>query len=727
MDEITLDELNKQRIQKYLKRDGNLHQYEYNENDIQLLENEGILTERLAKRVFVSLMNDSQTTRDVVTPNGELKDELETRFQKFDKIPKPEQYERYGYYDNSYNNMELQEMYSHMKTCFEVREIGQKYYKCKDLRTIAGTVMNSINSMDRYQISLGADAKEELSIIQRELGDLLKQETTDIEGFKNRIDKYNEYATQVWNNYLTDVNHEDSIVFRNLVHNTGLEIKGDFASKYMSTSLMTDNMMGVYGTIRTGLIIKPKHIISASYKDTYTNNYKNEEELFKSGQAIMLPQEIEEICMKETERLNGEILNNENVNIYPEIVVDDYEIQGIYYVTNGEGELNANYDRVKRMAEEKGVLLVERDISELRKQKGLEPMTENSKKFFCKNILSRCCEKDKDLYARVLKMEKIFVDRHYEEFYEKYMKLKECSYTKEDILKVFADIAREDRQFMDVSESIYKRYSNEQGYKLRWIRDGEDLQHRLEQVVSDGIFYGSSQDEEKVKKFMKIKEEVPNFDKFKEVYLNLRREGIEDRLYVGIDFDNLSYDELTQRAEKILEEQEQAKSVKEEAKSVGAEPNVIEVPEATEIKVPDVVEMLETDTEKALDVVEMPEVSSNIYKGAGDEIKENYEINEFGEIIREGNTSESDKSVEHSTYEDMYHKEQVTDLGKKNNEEYIRKTDLWLDRFKGWYTSIDKSPKEIKAKLVKMRSDIISAIGNRVRLNNKDIDLDKRR
>lgn len=354
MDEITLDDLNKQRIQKYIKRDGNLHQYEYNEEDIDLLEKKGILTKRLAETVFVSLMVQAQGTRDIITPNGEFKDELEDVFQKFDRIPKPTQYEKYGYYENSYNNMELQEMYSHIQTCFEVREIDQKYYKCRDLRSIAGTVINSINSMEKYQISLNPESKEELNKIQKELSDLLKQNQTDIDGFKTRIDKYNEYAMQVWNNYLTDADYEDGILFRNLVHNTGLEIKGDFSTKYMSTSLMTDNIMGVYGTVRTGLIIKPKHIVSASYKDTYTNNnIEDEEELFKMGQAIRLPQEIEELCMQETIRLNGELLNNEHVNVYPEIVVDDYEIEGIYYVTNGEGELNANYNRVKRMAEEK--------------------------------------------------------------------------------------------------------------------------------------------------------------------------------------------------------------------------------------------------------------------------------------------------------------------------------------------------------------------------------------
>lgn len=322
-------------------------------------------------------------------------------------------------------------------------------------------------------------------------------------------------------------------------------------------------------------------------------------------------------------------------------------------------------------------------------------MTETTKRFFCKNILSRCCEQDKDLYSRFLAVGTMFVDRHYEEFYEKYMKLKEGDYNKEDILKAFSDIARGDRQFGDVSKKIDEMYMDSQsdtlevneGYKLIDIKDSETLHHKLEQVVSDGIFYGSRQSQESINKFNEIKECVPEFDKFKDVYLKLRQEGIEDRLYDGIDFENLSYTKLIERAERIVEEQE--KLLHEE--------KVEEIAQSVE----------ETEIPKTS---ERESISKN-----------KFEINEFGEIVRR-DTLEAGKPEANVTRE---YKESVIELKKaeyKIAETKNEAEDLWMNRFKDWYTAIDRVPKDVKTKLVKMIQDIVSAIGSKVRRKNMEID-----
>ena len=331
MEPITLDEENKKRIQRYIKQQVGFYGYE---QDISLLEKDSILTEELARKVFSMVMSRAQMIREILTPkeNDEFLEQMDEVYSKYDKIPKPEQLEKYGFYDGAYRTMELEDVYENMQTAFEVLELDTQYYACKDLRDIANTVINSINGIDKYKIELQPEVRTELQEIQEELRDLLAQDKTDIKAIQNRVDKYNTYAMDIWNDYLTSVDDTKSSEYRWVVHNlTKGELQGDFRDKYMSTSIITNNAMGLYGRANYGLIIKPKHIVSASYKDSYTlNTREDEENLFNIRRPpLMLPQEIEEICMQQTIEANGELLNYEKTPIYPEIVVDDYEIEGM--------------------------------------------------------------------------------------------------------------------------------------------------------------------------------------------------------------------------------------------------------------------------------------------------------------------------------------------------------------------------------------------------------------
>ena len=46
--------------------------------------------------------------------------------------------------------------------------------------------------------------------------------------------------------------------------------------------------------------------------------------------------------------------------------------------------------------------------------------------------------------------------------------------------------------------------------------------------------------------------------------------------------------------------------------------------------------------------------------------------------------------------------------------------DLWINRFDGWYSEIDKDSQKVKAKFVRMKSDIVRAISEK--LNEKTND-----
>lgn len=122
MEKITVDERNKKRIQKFIKQETGFYGYE---QDIELLEQSGQLTEELARKVFSEIMNDAHRIRTILEPeeNDEFQDLIDEVYSKYDAIPKPKRLEEYGFYDGAYMNMDFDEVYSNMQTAFEVKEL----------------------------------------------------------------------------------------------------------------------------------------------------------------------------------------------------------------------------------------------------------------------------------------------------------------------------------------------------------------------------------------------------------------------------------------------------------------------------------------------------------------------------------------------------------------------------------------------------------------------------
>lgn len=710
MSVITIDENNRKRIQKFIKQELGFYGYE---QDIELLEQNGQLTEELARKVFTEIMNDAHRTRTMLEPeeDSEFREEIEEAFARYDKIPKPEHLEEYGFYDGVYNHMELDDIYSNMQIAFELRELDNKYYGCRDLRNIAETVINSIDGIEKYQIELQPEAKEELQRIQEELRTLLSAEKTDIQGIQERIELYNGHATNIWNNYLTDIDDAPNSQYRWVIHNlTKGELEGDFRNKYMSTSLMTNNAMGRYGNSDYGLIIKPKHIVCASYRDTYTLNTRDDEEnLFNIRPPLMLPQEVEDICIQQTIEENGEMLNYETTPIYSELVVDEFEIEGVYYISYGEHELAKDYERAKKVADERGLPLIERDISKYRAEHGLEPMTDKAKMNLFRNILWKCCAGDRELEQAYSQFANGFIKSNFNDFYEKFMQLKENpEFSKEDILRAFADVTRGDIDFGKISQNIDEMYLSEeqkeniqamQEYGLTDIQDVQTLQQRLEKCISDGIFYGvDQQNPEKMKRFEAIKKAIPQYEELKTVYLQLKQAGLEDELYKGIDLKSISYSELLERATSILEEKAKAEEI---------QPDIID--EGAEVTADD---------------GSIIQPSEEITIGVQEVVDGGARINEFGEIIRENNTGESVMQDVPVFEEITQSKTTSKQLEQPQQIQETQTTNMWKNRFQNWYTAIDRVSQNSKSKFIKLKADILKAISDKLksRDNNKNID-----
>ena len=726
MNVITIDKQNKKRIQKHIKQETVF--YEGYEEDIELLEQNGQLTEELARKVFSEIMNDAHRIRTILEPgeNDEFQDLIDEVYSKYDAIPKPERLEQFGFYKGSYMNMDFAEVYSNMQTAFEVKELDAKYYQCRDLRNIAETVINSIDGIEKYQIELQPEAKEELQKIQEELRILLSAEKTDMQGIQERVETYNGHATNIWNDYLTDIDDVENSQYRWVIHNlTKGELEGDFRNKYMSTSLMTNNTMGRYGNSDYGLIIKPKHIVCASYRDTYTLNTRDDEEnLFNIRPPLMLPQEIEDICIQQTIEENGEMLNYETTPIYSELVVDEFEIEGVYYISHGEHELAKDYERAKKVADERGLPLIERDISKYRAEHGLEPMTDKAKMNLCRNILWKCCAGNRELEQAYSQFANGFIKSNFKVFYEKFMQLKENpEYIKEDILRAFANIARGDIDFDQVSQNIEQMYMNDEErqmlhiqdeYGLANIKDEVNLKKRLEKIVSDGINYGTNKEDVKaMRRFADIKKIMPQFEMFKEIYLQLRVMGLEEQLYVGLDFENISYDKILEKATRIVKEIEKAKQSYTDDREKQQEP------------------IDETSFEKPEEIIGQPsEEKIEIDNGT-------CRINQFGEIIRENNSTsdtivfeETEKSPISKKFK--FKEESLEDIienkfdGESQQMQELKSPtiDLWKNRFHSWYGSIDRVSQNAKAKFVKMKSDIVKAISSKIKekMNKRQVN-----
>lgn len=690
MEKITIDEENKKRIQKYLKS----AIISYDEKDIELLEKDSQLTERLAYKISRELMEDSQRIRDILEPEGEFKEQISQAFKQFDAIQKNDLY-----------NMGIEEIFSNMQTCFELKETESTHYKAIDLRRIAETVIHSIDGVDRYKIELQPDAKDELQKIQEELGSLLKADKTDIQGIQDRVNTYNNYAIQIWNDYITNVGNETDDKFRYVVHNlTSGVIDGDFRTKYMSTSLITNNTMGVYGQSRCGLIIKPKHIISASYKDTYTNNYReNEDELFNIQPAIQLPQEIEEICVQQTIETNGEMLNYEKESIYSEIVVDEYEIEGIYYISNGEHELSPNYERARKMAEDRGLPLKEKDISKERMKNGLEPMTENSKKNFCQNILSKYCIGDEILEKNNSQYGSTFVKNNYQNLYERYMKLKERGeFTKEDLLKEFRQVILDD----DV-----QRWERMEFYHSGFFT-GELTEEDSRYIINARFDFSKCN----------------SYEDFAQLYSKFC--DVVDGRFVDEKLEQYLSERFNNRDAIMF-----AKSNPQELRKIFE------------------------SGERSLDGI-----LAQVYSRGSKEEKRTQEevageatfmIDKYGEIVRPNNNAQTEeywqswketqtasqpanaKKYEQQQPEKVRPREESIrdEVGDKKDiesnmqmqERQPPTVDLWTNRFSNWYSAIDRVSQNVKAKFVEMKSNIIKAISEKLteRTNHRKVNTQK--
>ena len=449
---------------------------------LQDLDIKNELNQFVARKILEELYIKGETLKDVITPDREFEERFDEAISEFDNIPKPDDY---GSFEKS--NLSEGQLLKSIEKCLALTELSDEFYTVQNTRKVAKEVVNSIDFLNKNNIGVGNGSKEKLNTLTLKLQTLLAQETTDVNSLKTGIDVYNDSAMQIWNDFLSDPSKEDG-VGNYLVYTFN---KGKFSidpkEKSIHTSLITKDAMGIKGKSGFGYILKPKHIIAADLnnanilkKFVRLDNVYNSNVINNISQKYIIkpPQQIEAEMVKMSESVNGEILNSDNVNIHSDVVVDDYEIDGIFLMTNGEKELNPYYKKAIELAKEKNVPFKEIDISEQRKERGLAPLSTEMKKQLCQKILYTYSKNERyeipdDYYP---KFASYFIEENYEDFAERFLAIKsQDNYTSEMIENEFRKMILDDAIDSKYGISILnkERISFFHGFFLKKLTEDE--------------------------------------------------------------------------------------------------------------------------------------------------------------------------------------------------------------------------------------------------------------
>lgn len=100
-------------------------------------------------------------------------------------------------------------------------------------------------------------------------------------------------------------------------------------------------------------------------------------------------------------------------------------------------------------------------------------------------------------------------------------------------------------------------------YQLNKVKSLDELKDNIAHLVQDGFIYNARQDQNRGRI---LNEMFPNLQQFEESIIKLRQYGIEDRLYEGIDLQNIDFSELSDRAIDLTEKEENKRQEEQERK-----------------------------------------------------------------------------------------------------------------------------------------------------------------
>ena len=287
-----------------------------------------------------------------------------------------------------------------------------------------------------------------------------------------------------WEKYPMNIDNMTEENFCFMGHSTNTtEYKGKFNSRYVSCSLLNQN---VYDTYRSGFgfIMKPTNIVGASSSDMYVNNNSYDEEnllSYSSIPQIHHPQRLIDECKKQKEENNK---NNFPKKVYNEVVTDGFEPIGIFCFTNGAKNLDWSYKRAIELQKKFPNLKIKfLDMMKIKKGKELE----NMQLYLIDSLREKILPNNYKIKIEDLPRYKLFLQK-----FEGLKKLD--NYTEEDIENLFKYNTDLLSIFNNDSDTLFKNnYTDEEIkyilgnniiYNIDFILKGDITIHSLKSLKS---------------------------------------------------------------------------------------------------------------------------------------------------------------------------------------------------------------------------------------------------
>ena len=269
-------------------------------------------------------------------------------------------------------------------------------------------------------------------------------ESHDSKQMKEALEHAQQLILKHWGEYTTKIeDYKPGEQFKFICHSTSsTEFDGPFYTKYVSASLITNNVMGTYRN-GFGFILEPKNIVGADSKDLFVmNTASTSDELltYSTIKRIKAPEMVVEECIRtEQKRIKEESIQP----TYNEVVVDGFNPIGIFCLTDGSKSLNYNYKCAKKLQKQFPQLpLVE--IDKMLYLAG--DKLRDTKRNLLKNVMTAHAERDPKYADLDYELHYEVTDemiRSYDFFFKEYMELKQKEgYNESDIIELYGKVKK---------------------------------------------------------------------------------------------------------------------------------------------------------------------------------------------------------------------------------------------------------------------------------------------
>lgn len=255
-------------------------------------------------------------------------------------------------------------------------------------------------------------------------------------------------------------------------------------------------------------------------------------------------------------------------------------------------------------------------------------------------------------------------------------------------------------------------------YQLKNLGNKDDFQRRVMNIIQDEIMYKECKENDKVRI---INNFIPRYNEFKEIYLNIRRQGLEERLFEEIDFGNVDFDEIIEKSNIILDEIKNENKIQqneeknediEEFKNEEVEKNNNSIESENKEEIEKDESELKIDWKK---IASIENINENIEQN-------DFEISEYEKLIKSLN---KDKNIEEIKSENNEKISEIKEFQNEKNEDVDIELNKADNNIKNDTFNIENNSFEINEFGEILRSSNVESenLVNEVNNSNKKISL----